>query len=108
MGSALKGDWLITATEEAACGRLSLCRKNAVTPTATVDVIHPFQEARHLARSSDGRSKMHKQTIIAWAKFEGVRRYESVSHAIYYRPTQSGILILRVLHGRMDPARHLG
>lgn len=39
---------------------------------------------------------------------EGVRRYESVSHAIYYRPTQSGILILRVLHGRMDPARHLG
>jgi toxin ParE1/3/4 len=39
---------------------------------------------------------------------EGVRRYESVSHAIYYRPTQSGILVLRVLHGRMDPARHLG
>lgn len=38
----------------------------------------------------------------------GVRRYESVSHAIYYRPTQSGILVLRVLHGRMDPARHLG
>ena len=39
---------------------------------------------------------------------EGVRRYESVSHAIYCRPTQSGILVLRVLHGRMDPARHLG
>lgn len=39
--------------------------------------------------------------------FEGVRRYESVSHAIYYRPTQSGILVLRILHGRMDPARHL-
>lgn len=37
----------------------------------------------------------------------GVRRYESVSHAIYYRPTQSGILVLRILHGRMDPARHL-
>jgi toxin ParE1/3/4 len=39
---------------------------------------------------------------------EGVRRYESVSHAIYYRSTQSGILVLRILHGRMDPARHLG
>ena len=38
---------------------------------------------------------------------EGVRRYVSVSHAIYYRPKQSGILVLRVLHGRMDPARHL-
>ena len=38
---------------------------------------------------------------------ECVRRYESVSHAIYYRPTKSGILVLRVLHGWMGPARHL-
>jgi toxin ParE1/3/4 len=38
---------------------------------------------------------------------EGVRRYESVSHAIYYRPVPSGIRVLRILHGRMDPARHL-
>ena len=39
---------------------------------------------------------------------EGVRRYEAASHAVYYRSTQSGILVLRVLCGRMDPARHLG
>jgi toxin ParE1/3/4 len=39
---------------------------------------------------------------------KGVRRYEVVSHAIYYRSTGAGILVLRVLHGRMDPARHLG
>lgn len=38
----------------------------------------------------------------------GVRRYEAVSHAVYYRSTRTGILVLRVLHGRMDPARHLG
>lgn len=37
----------------------------------------------------------------------GTRRYEAVSHAVYYRSTRSGILVLRVLHGRMDPARHL-
>lgn len=37
----------------------------------------------------------------------GVRRYEAVSHAVYYRSTRSGILVLRVLHGRMDPGRHL-
>jgi toxin ParE1/3/4 len=37
----------------------------------------------------------------------GVRRYEAVSHAVYYRSTRSGILVLRVLHSRMDPARHL-
>ena len=38
----------------------------------------------------------------------GLRRYEATSHAIYYRATPSGILVLRVLHGRMDAGRHLG
>lgn len=37
----------------------------------------------------------------------GLRRYECVSHAIYYRVTADGILVLRILHGRMDPGRHL-
>ena len=37
----------------------------------------------------------------------GLRRYEVTSHAVYYRVTSSGILVLRVLHGRMDPGRHL-
>jgi len=31
--------------------------------------------------------------------FWGVRRYEVISHAVYYRSTRSGILVLRVLHG---------
>jgi toxin ParE1/3/4 len=38
---------------------------------------------------------------------EAVRRYEAVPHAIYYCSTEAGILVLRDLHGRMDPARHL-
>jgi len=37
----------------------------------------------------------------------GLRRYEATSHAIYYRQMADGILVLRILHGRMDPARHL-
>lgn len=37
----------------------------------------------------------------------GLRRYECASHAIYYRATASGILVLRILHGRMDPGLHL-
>ncbi|WOE73754.1 type II toxin-antitoxin system RelE/ParE family toxin [Alterisphingorhabdus coralli] len=37
----------------------------------------------------------------------GLRRYTSVSHAIYYQSLDSGILVLRILHGSMDPARHL-
>ena len=36
-----------------------------------------------------------------------LRRYECVSHAFYYRETIDGILVLRILHGRMDPSRHL-
>jgi toxin ParE1/3/4 len=38
---------------------------------------------------------------------DGLRRYECVSHAIYYRTTTSGILVLRILHGHMDPGHHL-
>ena len=37
----------------------------------------------------------------------GLRRYEHESHSVYYQLTDTGILILRVLHQRMDPARHL-
>jgi toxin ParE1/3/4 len=36
-----------------------------------------------------------------------LRRYECMSHAIYYRVTVDGILVLRILHGRRDPSRHL-
>jgi toxin ParE1/3/4 len=38
---------------------------------------------------------------------DDLRRYECISHAIYYRRTASGILVLRILHGRMDPGHHL-
>lgn len=38
---------------------------------------------------------------------DDLRRYECISHAIYYRTTASGILVLRILHGRMDPGQHL-
>lgn len=37
----------------------------------------------------------------------GLRRYECLPHAIYYRVVGEGILVLRILHGRMDPGRHL-
>jgi toxin ParE1/3/4 len=37
----------------------------------------------------------------------GLRRYEHISHAVYFRRTSSGILVLRILHGAMDPGRHI-
>ena len=38
---------------------------------------------------------------------DGLRRYESVSHAIYFQRIAKGVRALRILHGRMDPGRHL-
>jgi len=37
----------------------------------------------------------------------GLMRYESKAHAIYYKTTPSGILVLRILGGRQDPGRHI-
>ena len=37
----------------------------------------------------------------------GYLQIESASHAIFYRKTETGILIVRVLHERMDFRRHL-
>ena len=38
----------------------------------------------------------------------GLRRAQYSAHAIYYRQMGTGILVLRILHGRMDVGRHLG
>ena len=38
---------------------------------------------------------------------DGLRRYENVSHSIYYCLIPGGIRVLRILHRRMDPSRHL-
>jgi toxin ParE1/3/4 len=37
----------------------------------------------------------------------GLLRYEYRSHAIYYQSTNNGIVIVRVLGGKQDPARHI-
>jgi len=37
----------------------------------------------------------------------GLRRLECKAHAIYFRPIPGGIRVLRILHGKMDPGRHL-
>ena len=38
---------------------------------------------------------------------DGLRRYESVAHAIYFQRIDGGVRVLRILHGRMDPGRQL-
>lgn len=38
---------------------------------------------------------------------EGVRRYDYRSHAIFYRQSDYGIFIIRILHQHMNPTLHL-
>ncbi len=38
---------------------------------------------------------------------EGCRRHEHESHVIYYKITDSGILVLRLLHQSQDPTSYL-
>ena len=38
---------------------------------------------------------------------KGYRRWNVASHAIFFRVTERGIAIMRILHGSMDPRRHL-
>ena len=38
----------------------------------------------------------------------GLRRHDHKGHAIYYIETDAGVVIVRILHKRQDPTRHLG
>ncbi len=37
----------------------------------------------------------------------GYRKMETANHSVFYRKTAQGVLIVRVLHQRMDHERHL-
>jgi toxin ParE1/3/4 len=37
----------------------------------------------------------------------GLKRMEHGKHVVFFRPTRSGIRIVRILHQRMLPGRHL-
>ena len=37
----------------------------------------------------------------------GLRRFEHRSHAVFYTEYEGGVLIVRILHVRMDAPRHL-
>lgn len=58
---------------------------------------HAFE---HLARFPDaGRDASELRP--------GYRRFEHESHSVFYRQAEGGILVVRVLHQRMLPRRHL-
>lgn len=68
------------------------------------------------------QAREYKDSLIATFKFlvrhpaagrdfsdlgKGWRRHPYQEHCIYYKQVSSGILILRLLHSRQDPAQHL-
>jgi toxin ParE1/3/4 len=66
--------------------------------------------------AQDYVSGLHDFTLLAnnqsWGSnydfiISGLFRYEYRSHSIYYQPTEDGILIVRVLGNKQDPARHM-
>jgi len=38
---------------------------------------------------------------------QGYRKFPSGSHLLFYRESQDGIEVIRILHGNMDVSRHL-
>jgi len=70
-----------------------------------------LRQAEHYSETLNAKIQMAAENPSFGSDYgdvrSGLRRYESVAHAIYYRPTATGILVLRILYGSMDPARHL-
>ncbi|MGB1109514.1 MAG: type II toxin-antitoxin system RelE/ParE family toxin [Gammaproteobacteria bacterium] len=69
------------------------------------------QQAKRYAKSMAARMQWLCVNKALWHPredvHEGVYCYREQSHMLWFREYPSGIEILRVLHVRMDPARHL-
>jgi len=91
-----------------------------LTNDADSDVAQIYQDGSEMfgaAQAEKYAMEMAKHfSFLAEKKTQGsdyshvlpeLRRADYVSHAIYYRHTDYGVLVLRILHGRMDPGRHI-
>lgn len=67
---------------------------------------------------TEGYMAALKQTFRTLAEFPGIGqdasdiragylRMQIASHIVFYQPADAGIRIVRVLHKRMDPRRHI-
>jgi toxin ParE1/3/4 len=66
------------------------------------------QTRRYLAAISDALDRIGKRPQIGSDQspvVAGLRKLRSGSHSIYYRHDQDRIIVVRILHGRMDIGR---
>jgi len=71
----------------------------------------PLQQAddyqRQLVDAFSALAKGTKRSRDSQAIRPGYFSAVCNSHCIFYRKTETGILVVRILHQRMDPMRHL-
>jgi toxin ParE1/3/4 len=68
------------------------------------------QSDRYLENIKDQLWSLREQPLIGVDRSEllpGVRSLPIESHTLFYRTTTGRVEIIRVLHGRQDPQRHL-
>lgn len=63
--------------------------------------IREIQEAVERVASDPRRGRMRDEIR------EGYRSYPAQSHVVFYVVQLDGVDVIRILHGRMDPLRHL-
>jgi toxin ParE1/3/4 len=78
--------------------------------TFTIDRWNKAQADRYLAALDDCCQRLADNPLIGRACDEllpGLRRMEQGSHVAFYRQRDYGVRIIRILHKRMLPARHI-
>jgi toxin ParE1/3/4 len=64
------------------------------------DYFDRFTNAYHLLANNP------KSGILSNNIRQGYRKYSLMSHMVYYRETEYGVEIMRILHDRMQASRH--
>ena len=68
------------------------------------------QADQYILDLNDGFEKLGEHPVagrVCGDIREGYRKYDIGKHIVFYRQTRKGIEIVRILHQRMDPERHL-
>ena len=68
------------------------------------------QASRYLSRLEDAFDLLARNPSLGCASDSiraGLRRFEIGSHVVFYLPEPDGMLVVRVLHARMLPDKHI-
>lgn len=91
-----------------------------ISPLAQGDLKHIYdygvsiwgakRSSKYLDKIKQQFSKLTEHPEIGLDRkelFSGIRSYPVDSHVLFYRLQKSNVEVIRVLHGRQDPQRHI-